>query len=104
MENSKNRSTVVHAEHACTLKDIGKHYNNRYQYEIVYARVSEEHVYTLRPGIPLSVIEWINANTHSNKWGWHFEQRNNVQYAILSFDDEDDAFWFRLRYDEKDTK
>jgi hypothetical protein len=98
--SSGNSSTIVYKQHACTLKDLGHHFDKQYQYDVIYSFVGEEGVHSLKPGIPLSVLQWIDENTESDKWGWYFTQRHNVQYAIISFDSIDDAFWFRLSYKE----
>jgi hypothetical protein len=47
-------------------------------------------------GIPHSVLSDINKNA-KGKYGWHFDVVRDTKYAKITFEDKDDAFWFRLR-------
>lgn len=103
--NSKNNRPLIYDAHACVLEsNLSKHYNKVYEYDVVYDYLSEEHVHSMKPGIPLSVLEWVNDNSQSDKWGWYFTQRNNCQYALLSFDSGDDAMWFKLSFENKEHR
>jgi len=47
-------------------------------------------------GIPHSVLTDINTNA-KGKYGWHFNVVRDTKYAIITFEDKDDALWFRLK-------
>ena len=46
-------------------------------------------------GIPHGVLADIN-NTATGKYGWHFNVVRDTKYAMITFENEDDALWFRL--------
>ena len=38
-----------------------------------------------------------NRKNAKGKYGWHFDVVRDTKYAKITFEDKDDAFWFRLR-------
>lgn len=81
--------------------DFGKRegcgYNCFFKYEIIYASgecTSDDDWHNV--GIPATILQEIEK-TSKGKYGWHFDVVRNIKYAKITFEDEDDALWFRLR-------
>ena len=80
-------------------QDIG--YDSHYPYEVKYASGP----YTggddqwREVGIPSHVLQRIAKDSEKKgfKYGWTFKVENGVKTAIISFDNKNYAFWFRLR-------
>ena len=72
-------------------------YNKFFQYEVVW----EQGFYDGKDddwrqiGIPHHVLSNINSNA-KGKYGWHFDVVRDTKYAKITFENEDDALWFRL--------
>lgn len=77
-------------------------YNVRCEHDVIY----DSGVYTGRDdewaevGIPHGILHMINNKCPGN-FGWRFDVVNNTKYAIISFDDRDYAFWFRLKHSKQ---
>tara|TARA_B100002019_G_scaffold293374_1_gene320541 strand:- start:3149 stop:3469 length:321 start_codon:yes stop_codon:yes gene_type:complete len=73
-------------------------YNHFFEHEIVwdqghYTGLDEEWGSV---GIPYNILLDINSNA-KGKYGWHFDVIRDTKYAKISFENEDDALWFRLK-------
>jgi hypothetical protein len=51
-------------------------------------------------GIPHNLLSDINTNA-KGKYGWHFDVVRDTKSAIITFEDEDDALWFRLTHNKE---
>lgn len=62
----------------------GLGYNVKYEYEVPLSN----------NGVPYPLIEWCGEHLKA-KWGWYFESLNGN--AIMTFENQKDAFWFTIK-------
>lgn len=73
-------------------------YNKYFEHEVIYQKgfYDGDDKDWSQIGIPHSILEDIN-NTALGKYGWHFDVIRDTKYAKITFEDKDDALWFRLK-------
>ena len=74
-------------------------YNHFFQHEIVWqSKYYDGSDTTWRNvGINHAVLHDINTNA-KGKYGWNFNIVKDQKIAMISFENEDDALWFRLKH------
>ena len=95
------QTSGIHLQEDKDWRD-GCGYNVKCKYDVIY----DSGTYTGRDeewaevGIPHGILHMINNKCPGN-FGWRFNVEGNTKYAIISFDDKEYAFWFRLKHSKQ---